>query len=63
MIGASNHRCITDRAAISLCICLKRMSFVVREDFIGFLAGQINANMQPNRANGVTSTKIGVMTP
>jgi len=27
------------------------------------IAGQINANMQHNRANGDTSTKIGVMTP
>jgi len=27
------------------------------------LAGQLNANMQHNRANGDTSTKIGVMTP
>ena len=30
---------------------------------IYLLAGQINANMQHNRANGDTSTKIGVMTP
>jgi len=28
-----------------------------------YLAGQLNANMQHNRANGDTSTKIGVMTP
>ena len=27
------------------------------------VAGQINANMQHNRANDDTSTKIGVMTP
>jgi len=27
------------------------------------VAWQINANMQHNRANGDTSTKIGVMTP
>ena len=27
------------------------------------IAGQLNANMQHNRANGDTSTKIGVMTP
>ena len=27
------------------------------------VAGQLNANMQHNRANGDTSTKIGVMTP
>ena len=27
------------------------------------IAGQINANMQHNRANGDTSTKIGVITP
>jgi len=30
---------------------------------VGVLAGQLNANMQHNRANGDTSTKIGVMTP
>jgi len=28
-----------------------------------FIAGQLNANMQHNRANGDTNTKIGVMTP
>jgi len=27
------------------------------------VAGQINANMQHSRANGDTSTKIGVVTP
>jgi len=27
------------------------------------IAGQLNTNMQHNRANGDTSTKIGVMTP
>jgi len=30
---------------------------------VTLLAGQLNANMQHNRANGDTSTKIGVMTP
>ena len=31
--------------------------------WVSLIAGQLNANMQHNRANGDTSTKIGVMTP
>jgi len=40
-------------------------SAMTRSTVVGVIhiAGQLNANMQHNRANGDTSTKIGVMTP
>jgi len=54
-VGAENHNNVGRYGPQTHIISSTYQKFIV--------AGQLNANMQHNRANGDTSTKIGVMTP
>jgi len=56
------HAIYPNVGRIPHCKNLSRRDAVVI-NILRIVAGQINANMQHNRANGDTSTKIGVMTP